>query len=76
MRDLRQQLWERRTWKGTAATLAQRFHELFEEYAPRFGDETRTASRGPWTDLAPPQKALLEEVFGQILREVLRGDHG
>jgi hypothetical protein len=52
-----------------AENLARRFHELYEEMAPRFSYETRRASAVPW-DLVPENNRLLMvAVCTAILKE-------
>jgi hypothetical protein len=54
----------------TNEQLAQRFHELYEELAPRYGYETREESRKPWADVPPQNKALMEMVCARMLKEL------
>jgi hypothetical protein len=50
-----------------AETIAQRFHEAYEELAPSHGYETREASRRPWADVPEQNKALMIAVVDQLL---------
>jgi hypothetical protein len=51
----------------TPETLAEKFHNLYEELAPSFGYETRKESAKPWADVPEKNKALMTEVCRHIL---------
>ncbi|WP_328902297.1 hypothetical protein OHR86_22410 [Streptomyces sp. NBC_00441] len=52
---------------SNAETIAQRFHEAYEELAPSHGYETREASRKPWSDVPEQNKSLMVAVVDRLL---------
>jgi len=52
---------------STEETIAQRFHEAYEELAPDHGYETREASRKPWGDVPEQNRGLMIAVVGALL---------
>jgi len=50
--------------------IARRFHEIYEEAAPRFGWETQAASRVPFHELPDKQRELMIYVAGKVLNEM------
>jgi hypothetical protein len=54
----------------TAAQLAQRFHELYEELAPAHGYETRKESAVPWDQVPQKNRTLMIAVCERILAEI------
>ncbi len=52
---------------GSAEDLARRFHETYERLAPRYGYETREASRTSWTNVPEKNKRLMIAVCAELL---------
>lgn len=51
--------------------VAQRFHELYEMLAPKFGYETRPESAVPWRDVPVANKRLMRAVVSRLIDEGL-----
>jgi len=47
--------------------VAQQFHEVYEELAPKHGYETREDSRVPWEDVPAQNRDLMVEVARTLL---------
>lgn len=50
-----------------AETIAQAFHEAYEELAPSTGYETRVESRKPWSDVPATNKTLMINTVQRLL---------
>lgn len=51
-----------------AATVAQAFHEAYEELAPQFGYKTRKASAVPWADVPEGNRALMVATAERVVQ--------
>jgi hypothetical protein len=56
--------------RWTPEKLAERFHELYEHLAPKFGYETRKASAKPWAEVPENNRKLMTTVCEHILKEL------
>jgi hypothetical protein len=59
------------TERTDAETLARRFHETYERFAPDYGYKTREASAVPWDEVPDANRSLMIAVCRE-----LQGDHG
>lgn len=59
------------SWRE-AETLARKFHEQYERWAPEFNYETRPESAVPWEDVPLQNKKLMIQVCRMILSEYTR----
>lgn len=53
-----------------AEVLAKRFHEEYEDAAPRYGYRTRAASAKPWAEVPEANRRLMEHVAALMLIEI------
>lgn len=53
-----------------AEDLAEKFHTLYEKFAPEYGYKTREASAVPWADVPENNKQLMIRVCSEILQGV------
>ena len=53
-----------------AATVAQAFHEAYEELASEFGYKTREASAVPWADVPEGNKALMIATAERVMQAI------
>ena len=53
--------------QARAEQLAKLFHETYEALAPKFGYETREASRKPWEDVPEQNRKLMIAVCSRLL---------
>jgi hypothetical protein len=49
--------------------VARRFHEVYEELAPRFGYETRQASAVPWEQVPQANRSLMISTINRLVGE-------
>jgi len=58
------------TGESKEGLTAKRFHELYEELAPKYGYETRKESAKPWSEVPEKNKALMTEVCNTVKNEI------
>lgn len=54
----------------TVEALARQFHEMYERLAPEYGYETRPESAVPWEDVPENNRALMQAVVAEVLRQI------
>lgn len=60
------------SFKPSPEFVARRFHDHYEELAPKFGYKTREASRVPFDQLPESNKQLMIAVAGRIISEFIQ----